>query len=125
MINGDHGSAVELYQRSSPAGEARVDVALFGAESDAEAAYSTTAQAMSALPPNLFGANATQEKGQAILKGDAATAYVTKEPDPQGNHVWTDVYRFGKTVAVTFVIDNDAADATKVRTKLADELASN
>ncbi|HWB97190.1 MAG TPA: hypothetical protein VG672_10820, partial [Bryobacteraceae bacterium] len=71
LINGDKGSAVEIYSRTNPPGNARVDVALYKNGSEAATAFTTTSKQLSALPPGLFGANATQEKTTGTGKGDS------------------------------------------------------
>jgi hypothetical protein len=123
LINGDKGSAVEVYSRADPPGEARVDVALFKNGGEAATAFATTSTQLAALPPGLFGANATQEKTQGMGKGDSNVSYVTKTPDGSGNRVWTDTYRFGDAVVVAFVIAKDETSAAPVRESIADQLA--
>ncbi len=123
LINGDKGSAVEIYSRTDPPGNARVDVALYKDGTEATTSFNTTSTQLSALPPGLFGANATQEKAAGTGKGDANVSYVTQSADASGNRVWTDTYRFGDAVVVAFVIAKDEASATTVRNAIADQLS--
>lgn len=123
LISGDKGSAVEIYSRTNPPGNARVDVALFKDSTEAATAFTTTSTQLSALPPGLFGANATQEKTNGTGKGASNVSYVTQSADGSGNRVWTDTYRFGDAVVVAFVIAKDEASATTVRDAIADQLS--
>lgn len=123
LITGDKGSAVEIYSRADPPGNARVDIALFKTAGEAATAFTTTSTQLSALPPGLFGANATQEKTTGTGKGDSNVSYVTTTPDGSGNRVWTDTYRFGDAVAVVFVVAKDATSASTVREAIAGQLA--
>jgi hypothetical protein len=124
LINGDAGSAVQLYSRTEPPGDARVDLALFKKGSEAKDAFTTVSAQLSALPPGFFGVDAMQEKTTALDKGDDHVSYVTKAAASSGNRVWTDAYRFGDTVAVAFVKAKDDASAMTVRKAIADQMAA-
>lgn len=98
-------------------------MALFKDDAEATTAFTTTSTQLSALPPGLFGANATQEKTTGTGKGNSNVSYVTQTADASGNRVWTDTYRFGDAVVVAFVIAKDDASATTVRDAIADQLS--
>jgi hypothetical protein len=123
LINGDKGGAVELYSRTTPPGDARVDVALFKNKDEAQAAFGTVSTQLSALPPGFFGVNATQEKSAPLDEGDEKVSFVTKAAASSGNRVWTDAYRFGDAVVVAFVKAKDDASAMTVRKEIASQLA--
>lgn len=75
-------------------------------------------------PPGLLGArNVTNEDTTGPDLGDEHHAFRTDRPDNTGDRIWTDVYRFGTTVAVVQVLDRDTADGQlELRTQLASRL---
>jgi hypothetical protein len=56
--------------------------------------------------------------------GDEQKSYVTEKPDGQGNNVWTDIYRAGRVVFFSQVLDSAASDQMPLRTAVAERIAS-
>ncbi len=64
-------------------------------------------------PPDALGGPATMVDAEPPDVGQEHHAYVTAEPDAQGNRVWTDIVREGRTVAVLQLLasgDDDHRD---------------
>lgn len=72
-------------------------------------------------PPGSLGArDAENEPTEGPALGDERQSYQTTRTDTSGNRIWTDVYRFGTTVAVVQVLDKDSDDSQMpLRTDLA------
>ncbi|MBA4180674.1 MAG: hypothetical protein C0506_08820 [Anaerolinea sp.] len=112
-----------LYQQqAAPQMAARVDITVLPSAADATKQWETLSQAMRNPPPDLFGGNSTQKDTAATNVGDQSKAYVTAKPDTNGAQVWTDVYRFGRAVAVVQVLSRNEAEGQKARTAIAGKI---
>ena len=92
---------------------------------DAAAATAQWASISTALrnpPPDLFGGNSTQRETAATNIGDQSKAYVTASPDKDGALVWSDAYRFGRSVAIVQVLSRNEAEAQKARVAIAEKI---
>lgn len=125
LIQCDAGGAVELYEQPASGVQARVDVGLCKTTQEAVLTFGKAASALAHLPPNLFGITATQKTAAPTGVGPDDKAYVTAQPDPAGHYVWTDVYHFGRVVAVVFVIDKNASNALTIRKAIAQRIKAN
>lgn len=103
---------------------ARVDATLHPDAATATSQYATLSEALRNPPPDLFGGESTQKDAEATGIGDASKAYVTANPDKDGNRVWTDVYRFNRAVAIVQVLGTSEAEALKARKAIAQLIAA-
>lgn len=112
-----------LYQQpAAPQMSARVDITVLGTQADATKQWETLSQALRNPPPDVFGSTSTQKDAPPTNAGDQSKAYVTAKPDTNGAQVWTDVYRFGRAVAVVQVLSRNEPEAQKARTGIAEKI---
>jgi len=103
---------------------ARVDATLHADVATATSQYATLSEALRKPPPDLFGGASTQADAEATGIGDQSKAYVTAQPDKDGNRVWTDVYRFGRSVVIVQVLGTSEPEALKARRSIAQLIAA-
>ncbi|MEO8538104.1 MAG: hypothetical protein ABI577_00065 [bacterium] len=103
---------------------ARTDINLHPSVDAATQQYNAISEALRNPPPDLFGANATQDDNTTLFKADQGKSYKTTKADSQGVRVFTDVYRMGRAVVIVYVIGADGADTDAVRKKAAEEISS-
>lgn len=94
-------------------------------EKDATQEFNASASALKNPPPEYVGAGVAQSDLTPTSAGDLAKAYVTAKTDQQGNLVWTDIYRFGRVVAIVQLLGRDSADIPTARKTIADAIAAN
>lgn len=115
--------AIAQYQRTTPTQmAARVEVSVLPDVATATTTFGTLSEALRNPPPDLFGPNATQVDGTATGVGDQSKAFVTAKPDGQGNFVFTDSYRFGRTFVITYLVAKSSDDAVKTRKAIAEKV---
>lgn len=114
-----------LFQKdSAPKMSARVDVQVLADEQQAQSVWGVKAEAMRNPPPDFIGASATLATTTPAAAADQARAYVTARADSQGNLVWTEVYRFGRSVVIVQLLGADSAEATRARRTVAEAVAA-
>ena len=101
---------------------ARIDVTVLKDAAAATAEWGTLSQALRNPPPDLFGGSSSQKDAPAMSIGDQSKAYITAKPDSSGTQVWTDVYRFGRAVAIVQVLSRDESAAQKARLAIAEKI---
>lgn len=111
-----------FQQRAAPQMGARIDISVAATEADAIKLWESTSQALRNPPPDLFGSTSTQKDATATNIGNQSKAYVTAKPDTNGTQVWTDVYRFGRVMAIVQVLSRNEAEAQKARTGIAQKI---
>lgn len=115
--------ALAQYQRTTPTQmAARVEVSVLPDAATATTTFGTLSEALRNPPPDLFGPNATQVDGTATGVGDQSKAFVTAKPDGQGNFVFTDSYRFGRTFVITYLVAKSSDDAANTRKAIAERV---
>jgi len=87
----------------------------------AEETYTKVREAWKNPPPGSLGSrSATNVDTDGPELGDESHSFRTEQSDSSGRRIWTDIYRFGRTVAVVQVLDVATADAQmELRTELA------
>ena len=89
------------------------------------AQYAALSTALKNPPPDFVGAKATFIDTPSPQAGDERKAYVTQAPDGQGNKVWTDIYRFGRLVAIVQLLDDGrTTDQLDLRLQIAQKIAA-
>ncbi|MEP7215945.1 MAG: hypothetical protein ABI782_06795 [Anaerolineaceae bacterium] len=111
-----------FQQTAAPQMGARVDVTVLRDNSAATTQWGTLSQALRNPPPDLFGGSSSQKDAPATNVGDQSKAYVTAKPDTGGTQVWTDVYRFGRSVVIVQVLSRNEAEAQKARIAIAEKI---
>lgn len=112
-----------LFQQSAaPQMGARVDVTVLNDVAAATAQWETISLALKNPPPDLFGASSSQKDTTATNLGDQSRAYMTARPDSNGTQVWTDIYRFGRVVAIVQVLSRSEPKAQKARVAIAEKI---
>ena len=86
--------------------------------------YGALATALKNPPPDFVGAKATFIDAASPAAGEEHKAYVTQAADGQGNKVWTDIYRFGRVVAIVQLLDDGKTDQLDTRLKIAQLIAA-
>ncbi len=104
---------------------AKIEATVLSDAAAATAQWTSISTALRNPPPDLLGASSSQKDTTATNVGDQSKAYITAKPDPQGNQVWTDVYRFGRSVVVVQVLSKDEPAAQKARVAIAERIRDN
>jgi len=109
-----------LY-RNGRTGEQVMVIAYVGADpAFAEQQFAAMAEALKNPPPAVFGAQAVMVDDVAPPLGDERRSYRARDPDSQGNTVWTDIYRREAVVVIVQYLGPATGDAMRVRTTAAD-----
>ncbi|MGH2634141.1 MAG: hypothetical protein ACRDG3_12085 [Tepidiformaceae bacterium] len=117
--------AIGQYVRTTPtAMSARVEISLYPDVATATSQFGVLSDALQNPPPGLFGPDTTQTDTSRPGPGDEGKSYVTSTPDGNGNFVWSDSYRFGRSVVVVYTLGTDAKDALTVRKAIGERLAA-
>lgn len=111
-----------FQQAAAPQMAARVDVTVLKDAATATSQWGTLSQALRNPPPDLFGGASSQKDTLATNIGDQSKAYVTAKPDTSGTQVWTDVYRFGRSVVIVQVLSRNETEGQKARIAIADKI---
>lgn len=111
-----------FQQTAAPQMGARIDITILKDAAAATTHWGTLSQALRNPPPDLFGGNSSQKDAPATDVGDQSKAYITAKPDGEGTQVWTDVYRFGRSVAIVQVLSRDEGAAQKARLMIAEKI---
>jgi len=118
---GELDIAFSVYERSSqPPVQARAEVRVYPADSDATDDFALQAQGWKNPPPNLFGRDPGNAEIDAVEGVDDAVAYLGANADGQGFRIWTDVYRIGRVVVVSHVLSQDEATVLPIRQRIAE-----
>lgn len=109
------------FEAADGSGKAAIHVYTHSEQAMAEDTYVKVRDAWQTPPPGSLGArDVTNVETDGPSLGDESHSYRTDRPDGSGNRIWTDVYRFGRVVAVVQVLDADVEDAQmELRTELA------
>lgn len=97
------GPEIDTYRALYQADDGRAAMVLIYVEDNATAAqarYASLSTALEHPPAEFFGADAEQSDAESIAIGDEQRAFVTAQADQQGNLIWTDIYRSGRTIAI-------------------------
>ena len=118
-------AAIGQYARTAPtAMTARIEISVYPDITTATAQFGVLSDALKNPPPGLFGPDTTQQDTARPGPGDQGKSYVTSTRDGQGNFVWSDSYRFGRSFVVVYTLGTDATDALTVRTTIGQRLAA-
>lgn len=122
-VTSSQDAAIAQYQKTSaPAMLARVEVSVLPDVPTATTTFGTLSEALRNIPPDLFGVAATQIDNTSTGIGDQSRAFITAKPDGQGNYVFTDSYRFGRTFVITYLVAKNPDDALKTRKAIAEKV---
>jgi hypothetical protein len=117
--------ALAQYTKStSPVMAARVEISVLPDVDTATKQFAVLSEALRNPPPDLFGPNSTQTDTARSGPGDQGKSFVTAKADGQGNYVWSDSYRFGRTFVVVYLIATNDKDAAPVRKAIAERIAA-
>lgn len=111
-----------FQQQAAPQMGARVDITVVATEADAAKQWETLSVALRNPPPDIFGSASTQKDATATSLGNQSRAYMTAKPDTSGTQVWTDIYRFGRAIAVVQVLSRNEPEAQKARIAIAEKI---
>ena len=111
-----------FQQTAAPQMGARVDVTVLKDHATATNQWETLSQALRNPPPDLFGGSSSQKDAPATNIGDQSKAYIPAKPDTNGTQVWTDVYRFGRSVVIVQVLSRNEVEAQKARIAIAEKI---
>jgi hypothetical protein len=118
-------AAIGQYARTTPtAMTARIEISLYPDVAKATSQFGVLSDALQNPPPGLFGPDTSQQDTARPGPGDQGKSYVTSTPDGQGNYVWSDSYRFGRSFVVVYTLGADAKDALTVRKTIGERLAA-
>lgn len=118
-------AAIGQYARTTPtAMTARIEISLYPDVAKATSQFGVLSDALQNPPPGLFGPDTSQQDTDRPGPGDQGKSYVTSTPDGQGNYVWSDSYRFGRSFVVVYTLGTDAKDALTVRKTIGERLAA-
>ncbi len=119
--------ALAQYEKqSAPAMNARVEISVLPDVDTATRQFSILSDALRNPPPGLFGGpDAVQKDTARSGPGDQGRAYVTDKPDGQGNLVYSDSYRFGRTFVIVYLVSADEAQALTARKAIAEHIEAN
>jgi hypothetical protein len=115
-------SLAQYQKTANPPMSARVEISVLADVPTATTTFGTLSEALRNPPPGLFGPNATQVDGPPTGVGEQSKAFVTAQPDGQGNYVFTDAYRFGRTFVITYLIAKNPAEALTARKAIAEKV---
>lgn len=117
--------ALQQYNKTSfPPMGARIEISVLPDADTATKQFAVLSDALRNPPPDLFGPNSQQNDSAVTGAGDESKAFVTAKPDAQGNYVWSDSYRFGKTFVIVYLLSNNQQEATKMRRSVADRIGA-
>ena len=115
--------ALAQYEKTaSPAMGARVEISVLADVDTATKQFAVLSEALRNPPPDLFGPNAQQKDTSRSGPGDEGKSFVTAKPDGQGNFVWSDSYRFGRTFVIVYLLSNNEPEALKARKAIAEHI---
>ncbi len=112
-----------LFARENGRGAMAVLYA-FPDDATAKSQFAILSAALKNPPPDFVGAKATFIDTGSPPAGDEHKAYVTQALDGQGNKVWSDVYRFGRLVAIVQVLDDGKSEQLDLRLQIALKIAA-
>jgi hypothetical protein len=99
---------------------ARLETRVYPSEDIAATDYKAQALGWKSPPPDALGADLKNRDGAPLSGITDAIGYVsTVAIDGNGNHVYTDVYRFGRVIVIQLVLAKDDASAGTLRSALA------
>ncbi|GBD22769.1 hypothetical protein HRbin29_00413 [bacterium HR29] len=81
--------------------------------------FATLAEALRTPPPTVFGAPTAMVDEASPPLGEERRSYRARDPDSQGNTVWTDIYRAGTVVVIVQYLGPASGDSLAVRTAAA------
>ncbi len=112
-----------LFARENGRGAMTVLYA-FPDDATAKSQFAILSAALKNPPPDFVGGKATFIDTGSPPAGDERKAYVTQALDGQGNKVWSDVYRFGRLVAIVQVLDDGKSEQLDLRLQIALKIAA-
>lgn len=116
----------QYEKRDAPAMNARVEISVLPDVATATKQFGILSDALRNPPPGLFGGPDTVQKDAPRSgPGDEGRSYVTDKPDGQGNLVYSDSYRFGRTFAIVYLVSGDEAQALTARKAIAEHIEAN
>jgi hypothetical protein len=117
-------TAQAIYVKAGTNRSIQVRIYVMGTADLARAQYKTYADQFRNPPPDVLGIPSKNVDTLSPRVGDEQKSYVTEKPDGQGNNVWTDIYRAGRVVFFSQVLDSAASDQMPLRTAVAERIAS-
>jgi hypothetical protein len=115
----------QFQKTASPAAGARVEISVLKDVETATSQFDILSAALRNPPQDLFGANTTQTDTPRSGPGDEGKAFRTANPDGQGQYVWSDAYRFGRTFVIVYVLTAASPDdALAIRKAIGDQIAA-
>ncbi len=101
---------------------ALVQVTVLKNEEDATTEFNASVTALKNPPVEFVGAGVPQADITPVGNAELAKGYVTSRGDQQGNLVWTDIYRFGRVVAIVQILGRDSGDIVETRKAVAEAI---
>lgn len=108
-----------LYRRQGSNEQLMVIAYVAGEAKFAAEQFEKLAAALRNPPAGEFGAQAVMVDEAAPAVGEERRGYRARDPDSQGNTVWTDIYRQGAVVVIVQYLGPASGDSLPVRTAAA------
>jgi hypothetical protein len=109
--NPSFDSAVALYKGKEPQQQVQVRIYVLPTEAAANTQFNAFAEALRNPPKEFLGVDAKFVDTASPQIGDVRKSYKTQAPDSRGYTAFSDVYRKGRTVVLTQVVDKTAEGA--------------
>ncbi|MGE5595298.1 MAG: hypothetical protein ACM3S1_04605 [Hyphomicrobiales bacterium] len=100
-----------------------VDINVLSDEEIAKKVFETSAAALKNPPADFVGGAQGWDDTESPKVGDSQKSYVTTNSDSGGNRAWSDVYRIGRVVVITQLLDSATSDQLQTRQALAESVA--
>lgn len=113
-----------IYTRQGSRASVQVRIYVIGTADLAHQQYTAFAESFRNPPSEVLGVPSKNVDTPSPRIGDEQKSYVTDKPDGQGNSVWTDIYRAGRVVFLTQVLDSATVDQLPTREAIARRIAS-
>lgn len=111
-------SAVAIYKGKDAQQEVQVRIFVLPTEAAANTQFNAFAEALRNPPKEFLGVETKFVDAASPQVGDARKSYRTEAADSRGYSAYTDVYRKGRTVLLTQVVDK-AAEGAPLRERVA------
>lgn len=109
--NPQFDSAVAIYKGTDPRQQVQVRIYLLPSAEAANTQFNAFADALRNPPKEFLGVEAKFVDAASPQIGDTRKSYRTQAPDSRGYSAYSDVYRKGRTVVLTQVVDKAAEGA--------------
>ncbi len=104
-------SAVALYKGQEPQQQVQVRIYVLPTAAAANTQFNAFAEALRTPPKEFLGVEAKFVDAASPQIGEVRKSYRTEAPDSRGYTAYSDVYRKGRTVVLTQVVDKTADGA--------------